>query len=205
MESTTTTELKKRLRREISLWEAAQEERSLRESDAALFRRFLSLPQVERCETLLLFWGVGAEPDTGTLVQSLTQRGRRVALPRCLRGGGLEFRLFQGREEMTPNRFGIPEPSDQCPVVAPCEAQLALIPAMCYDKRGMRLGRGGGYYDRFLAGFSGLSVGLCRDALLRQSLPTQPHDMGVSLVVTQSSVICPAAPSAVGQERRKES
>ena len=54
-----------------------------------------------------------------------------------------------------------------------------------------RLGQGGGYYDRYLAGFQGFTVALCRDALLRDEIPTQPHDVPVQLVVTETRSLSP--------------
>ena len=65
------------------------------------------------------------------------------------------------------------------------EIDLALVPAVCYDRRGYRLGFGGGYYDRWLADFSGFRVGLCRGLVLQDRVPTEAHDSRVDLLITE--------------------
>ena len=64
-----------------------------------------------------------------------------------------------------------------------------LVPGLCYDREGYRLGFGGGYYDRWLAGCSGWKVGLCRAALLQDRLPRGPYDIPVDLVVTEEECL----------------
>lgn len=59
------------------------------------------------------------------------------------------------------------------------------MPAVCYDRRGYRLGFGGGYYDRWLEHFAGFRVGLCRKAVLQDRVPTEAHDSRVDLLITE--------------------
>ena len=73
--------------------------------------------------------------------------------------------------------------------ISPEEIDLVLVPGLCYDRQGYRLGFGGGYYDRWLAGFPGLRVGLCREAVLQDRLPVEHHDLPVDLVVTESECL----------------
>lgn len=162
-----------------------------RKSDHLLLERFLSLPQVEAAPSLLLFYGTGTEPDTGALLEPLLALGKTVALPRCLPGRRMEARVYRGKEHLTPGPFGIPEPDMSCPILAREAAALILVPNLLCDRRGYRLGQGGGYYDRYLAGFQGFTVALCRDALLRDEIPTQPHDVPVQLVVTETRSLSP--------------
>lgn len=180
---------KQRLRRQIAAWEAAQSPDDLRRSDEALFHRFLSLPQVQASGTVLLFRGMGAEPDTLPLIETLSAEGKQVVLPRCLPHGGLELRRYLGEERLCRHRFGMLEPDGDCPTVEAEHIDLALIPAVCYDCTRLRLGRGGGFYDRFLPRFPGLSVGLCREALLQQRLPAEDHDCRVDVVLTETLTI----------------
>lgn len=156
-----------------------------RESDETLFRRFLALPWTAEAETLLLFYGVGTEPDTGHLLPELRRLGKRVLLPKCLLGRAMEARLVRSGGDLRPGVFGIPEPLDTCPAVDKGDIDLILVPALCYDLSCYRLGQGGGYYDRYLAGYGGRTVGLCRECLLQKELPTEEHDRAVDLVLTE--------------------
>ena len=98
----------------------------------------------------------------------------------------MEARLYRGMSRLSPGAFGIPEPDPDCPVVKVEDLSMILVPGLCFDLRRFRLGHGGGYYDRYLAGFSGLTVALCRDRLLFPSLPTEPHDRAVDLLLTET-------------------
>lgn len=183
----TTAEEKAGLRRRIRAQLAALTPEMLAQSDRALFDAFLALPQVERAQTLFLFWGVpGREPETQILARALAARGKRVGLPRMLPERGMEVRLFQPDVPLVQASFGIWEPPEQAQLLDRAQLELALVPSMCYDREGYRLGFGGGYYDRWLAGFTGFTVGLCRDCVLQERLPREEHDRRVDLVLTET-------------------
>ncbi len=155
-------------------------------SDTLLLQRFLAFPQLLRSTHVLLYYGVGAEPDTAALLAPLEKAGKVTALPRCLSGGAMEARRYLGPDQLVPDPFGIPQPDESCPVLAPDAFSLILVPALCCDERGYRLGHGGGYYDRYLPRSRAVTVALCRDALLRPHLPTEAHDVPVDIVLTET-------------------
>jgi len=187
--SITTAEEKARLRTAIRAQLAAMPENIRRAEDDALFSAFLSLPEVERADTIFLFCGTGTEPDTSRLFPPLLARGKRLALPRMRPGRQMEVRQFCPDRPLVKHPFGISEPDEGCPLLAPEDIDLVLVPALCYDKKGFRLGMGGGYYDRWLARYSGPAMGLCREGLLRDALPLEPHDRPVDVVITPTQVI----------------
>ena len=159
-----------------------------------LLQRFLALPWTAEADALLLFYGVGAEPDTGHLLLELWRQGKRVLLPKCLPGRAMEARLVRSGDDLRPGAFGIPEPLESCPRVEKGDIDLILVPALCYDLSRRRLGQGGGYYDRWLAGFAGFTAALCRSALLLERIPREPFDRGVELVVTGEGLYGPSRP-----------
>jgi 5-formyltetrahydrofolate cyclo-ligase len=67
--------------------------------------------------------------------------------------------------------------------------ELMAVPGVAFDRNGNRLGRGGGYYDRLLAGFSGLSAGVSFDFQLFPQIPSEPHDIPVDTIVTEFGII----------------
>lgn len=184
--SSTAAEEKRLLRQNVGRVLAAMSPEARRRSDDALFARFLALPQVAAADTIFAFWGIpGKEPDTARLIAALTGQGKRVGLPRMLPGHRMEVRRYCPERPLVPAAFGIWEPGEDCPLLAKEEIGLALVPAVCYDRRGYRLGFGGGYYDRWLAGFSGVRAGLCRELVLRDKVPTEPHDSRVDWLLTE--------------------
>lgn len=158
------------------------------ESDALLVKRLLELPELAAAHSLLLFAGVGTEPDTAPLIEKLLAARKQLALPRVLPERQLECRLYTADTPLIKNRWDIPEPADTSPVLSKDQIELVLVPALCYDRDGYRLGHGGGYYDRFLENYHGLRVGLCRDVFLQDSLPRDEHDQKVQILLTESQV-----------------
>lgn len=183
MLSTITTE-KAALRQAVKEYAITPEEKA--ESDRLLLERFLALPQVKAASSLLLFYGVGPEPETAQLLKELTAAGKTVALPRCLPHGEMEARRYLGPSHLSVGSFGIPEPDDTCPILKRDSFDVILVPNLCCDKACYRLGHGGGYYDRYLSGYTGLTVALCRGKLLQSMLPHEPHDVPMGLVVTET-------------------
>ena len=177
---------KKELRRQVRERLAGLSPEELRVSDSALFARFLALPQVEAAKTIFAFWGIpGKEPDTARLIGELLARGKTVGLPRMLPGHQMEVRRYDPDKPLVRVSFGISEPGEDCPLLAREEIDLALVPAVCYDRRGCRLGFGGGYYDRWLEGFGGFTAGLCRRAVLQDRVPAEAHDARVDVLLSE--------------------
>ena len=148
---------------------------------------------MQSVHTILLYCGMGTEPDTLRLLPPLFAAGKAVCLPRCLPGNQMEVRLVQQDSSLVRHPYGMLEPGTDCPLVPPEDVDLALVPGLAFDRSGGRLGRGGGYYDRWLTRFSGYTVALCRDGLLLDSVPRLPHDVGVELVVTETGLYGPSA------------
>lgn len=182
--STTMAE-KAAFREQIKALERQIPEAQRLESDQALRASFLRLPQLEGADTVLLYYGMGFEVDTRPLLDTLLRRGKRVLLPRCLPGGGMEARCY-APDKLRRHRYGMWEPDPGCEAVEAARIDFVLVPALCYDRQRFRLGRGGGYYDRYLAGYGGFTVGLCRDALLQAAVPREDWDRSVSLVLTET-------------------
>lgn len=177
MPSTTATERKKALR--LALKSAG------RADFGPLFARFLALEQVRAAKGLLLFYGVGDEPDTRPLIQTLLTEGKRVALPRCLPGNRMEARWVKDLSGLVPGHYGIPEPGEDAPFARREELDVILVPNLCCDRAGYRLGHGGGYYDRYLADYGGFTVALCPQERLVDALPREEHDRPVTLVIAR--------------------
>lgn len=189
MQSTIATEkttLRVKIRKALLDMPSAQ----MQKGDEAMFQTLLTLPQVAKAKTISLFWGItGLEPDTSRLVPRLLEAGKVVGLPRIIPDFGMELRQYTPGCPMAPASFGIQEPTIDCPLISKEQVDLVVVPALCYDRQGYRLGYGGGYYDRWLAGYTGATVGMCREAVLQDRVPTEAHDKPVQVVVTDTRVL----------------
>ena len=94
-------------------------------------------------------------------------------------------------EDLEPDKYGIPAPKTSCRAVDREEMDLILVPGLCFDSRGNRLGQGGGYYDRYLEDFDGNTIGLCREYYFQINLPREPLDAFVRVVLTEEGQVWP--------------
>lgn len=176
-------EQKRSLRREKERQTTSLLSEYIKESDRVIIEKLLNLRELKNAETVFLYYSVGREVSTASLIEKLLDEGRSVALPVCGNGGAMSFYPVIGKDTLCPGKFGIPEP----PVtreVRPGAKDIIIVPALCCDRYGNRLGHGAGYYDRYLAQSEAFSVCLCRKALLEEKLPTEDTDIAVSLVLT---------------------
>ncbi len=179
---------KQHLRQDLRHMLSEMDESLRRQSDKALCEAFLEWDGLVAAQTILLYYGIGTEIKTATLLPLLQAQGKRLCLPRCLPDRQMEAREVLSGQRMVLGAFGIPEPSPEAPLVSKGDIDLILVPALCYDKAGYRLGQGGGYYDRYLAEYGGRTVGLCRAALLQTALPREEFDVPVHAVLTETGL-----------------
>ncbi len=160
-----------------------------RRGDGVLIRRLLTLPAFEQARTVFLYLGVGAEPDTRPALRAALARGKTVALPRVTGPGLMEAGRVRALSELRPDRYGIPAPPPESGTVPPECFDLILVPGAAFTRDGGRLGRGGGYYDRYLPQTRGVKAALVRAFQLFPALPIQPHDIPVDLLLTDAGEV----------------
>jgi 5-formyltetrahydrofolate cyclo-ligase len=145
----------------------------------------LALPQVQMAGTVAAYYSIGAEPGTHGLIYALWKRGSYVLLPVLRADLDLDWASYEGPELLRPGPRGLTEPSAPVRgVAAVARADLVIVPALAVDRRGTRLGRGAGCYDRALArvGDQVPTVALVYDGEFLDKLPAGPHDQRVRLV-----------------------
>ncbi len=170
----------------------------LRESADALAARALALPEVAGARAVAAYVSVGAEPGTLALLDALRARGVRVLLPALLPNNDLDWGEYAGADSLARVRHGgrmeLSEPGgERLGPGAVTEADVVLLPGVAVDGRGLRLGRGGGSYDRVLArleraGARPALLVLLYDGEVVDRVPAEPHDRPVDAVVTPSGV-----------------
>ena len=158
------------------------------ERAARVIERFLDLPEVERASTIMLFSSFGSEVPTGSLIERLQRRGVVVALPR-IEGAELVPVPYAPGDPTTTTPFGAEEPVGGTPL-DPSSIDVVGVPGVAFDRRGARIGYGGGYYDRFLRGLRTFTVGLVFGLqVLDEDLPAGHFDLPVDAIVTEEETI----------------
>ncbi|WP_370419664.1 5-formyltetrahydrofolate cyclo-ligase [Streptomyces sp. QH1-20] len=163
-------------------------------AEEALGRRALELPELAGARTVAAYVSVGREPGTRALLEALRARGVRVLLPVLLPDNDLDWGLYRGAGHLVRASRGLLEPDgERLGPDAVTKADTVLLPGLAVDGRGMRLGRGGGSYDRVLArleraGATPARVVLLYDEEVVARVPEEPHDHPVHAVVTPGGV-----------------
>ena len=156
---------------------------------AAMWQTLQAQPAWQNAESVFCFVGALHEPDTMPILQGAPSAGKLLLVPRIAGPGQMQLVPLQSLEQLQPGAFGILEPGQALPAVpAGSGVQLAVLPCLAAARSGARLGHGGGYYDRFLANYSGRRLILCPEALLAQSLPTGPLDEPAQAVLTEKAL-----------------
>jgi 5-formyltetrahydrofolate cyclo-ligase len=176
--------LRKRLLEDID----ALPEAYIVQSDEGIYKNVVSLTEFNRAETIFCYYGIGREPDTVRIIETALEMGKTVTLPVCFKGGVMEARAIEDLGELRESRIHLMEPLDSVRVISPGALDFIVVPALTYDRNGYRLGRGGGFYDRFLSGVNAFTVGVTRQRLLRDTVPCEAHDVPVACVVTEESI-----------------
>ncbi|MEV7690614.1 5-formyltetrahydrofolate cyclo-ligase [Streptomyces bungoensis] len=189
---------KRTLRREFLAVRSGLPGDVVRAAGDALAGRALGLPELAGARTVAAYVSVGGEPGTGALLDALRARGIRVLLPALLPDNDLDWGEYTGPDSLARvqhgGRMALFEPSgERLGPAAVTAADAVLLPGLAVDARGMRLGRGGGSYDRVLArleraGMRPALVVLLYDTEVVARVPAEAHDRPVDAVVTPSGV-----------------
>jgi 5-formyltetrahydrofolate cyclo-ligase len=152
----------------------------------------LAAPEVRRAATVPAYDSVGREPGTGVLLEALVAAGKRVILPLLQADNDLDWAAYSGPDALVPAGRGLLEPTGR-PLGpdAVATADVVIVPGLAVDRTGLRLGRGGGSYDRALGR---VPVGtftcvLLNDDEVLDQVPAAPHDRRVTAAVTERRLV----------------
>lgn len=140
-------------------------------------------PVLQKAKTVFCFLSLEDEPDTNPLIAWMVDNGKRVCIPRCKNNSGEMEAVLLDRSQQTTDALGIPSAKGRG--IPPSEIDLALIPGLAFDSKGNRLGRGKGFYDRYLSsGFLGTTCGICPAQRFLSHLPAEQHDRPMDYIFT---------------------
>lgn len=153
-------------------------------ASGAITDALISLDVFKKCRKPFVFMSVDGEPDTEQIIGLLLAMEREVSVPR-VRGGEMEAVRITPYTDFKRNRWGILEPfkgraADEC--------DLAVVPVVAFDGL-KRVGRGGGYYDKFLSRFPDcVKVGVAFSCRGASGIVTEPHDIPLDILVTEKEI-----------------
>jgi len=154
------------------------------DESSAIMSQLLQNEHVRQAHIVMLYSALPDEVPTQQLIDELASQGKQVLLPRVVSETEMELRRYTSRSDLAAGAFGIMEPvgdvfSDYDTI------DTAIIPGMAFDLAGHRLGRGRGYYDRFLSRIPHVyKIGVCYPTQLVEHVPTDEHDIMMDCIVT---------------------
>lgn len=161
------------------------QERARKSRDIA--RALFALPAFVKARTILFYASLPGEVDTAAMTEKALQLKKQVALPVIVRDQKKMIpTLIDSLDEVQCGAYGICEPKqDAAKAILPNALDMVIVPGLAFDRAQHRLGRGAGYYDRFLAQLPQTvqTVGIAFDFQVVDRLPTEEHDVPLDLVI----------------------
>ena len=161
-------------------------------------QKLLTTAQISTAKSVSAYLPIGNEAETKPLIDALVARGANVYLPAYdVLSKSYVFPRFNGWDDLEPGPYGILQPSDSQANTPGVKSRrysestpevsldVAIIPGLAFDKRGVRLGYGKGVFDRLLAHSKAFKIGLAYDFQVVDKLPKETHDLVMDIVVTE--------------------
>ena len=178
-------ELRKHIKQKISELSIAY----CKSADEKIRKHALSLSEYEHAEVVFCYVGTKDEINTTPMLQEILESGRKLGVPKCISRGVMKVYAITSLDDLEAGAYGIMEPKDYCEEISPHNIDLAFVPCVTCNKKGDRLGYGGGFYDRYLSQTDARRVILCRERIMVSEIPTEEHDLKMEVVVSENGMI----------------
>lgn len=149
----------------------------------AVIERMMAHQRVKNADTIMLYYALPDEVDTHQCIETMYQAGKKVLLPKVIGDGLMEIRKYEGKATLRQGTYNIMEPVGGLYTDYP-DIDIVIVPGISFDREGNRLGRGKGYYDRFLSQTPGLyKLGVCFDFQKVERVPCSSTDVKMDEVL----------------------
>lgn len=160
---------------------------ALLELSAKITDRLEETKLFQQASCIALYHAIAGEVQTAAFIEKW-YREKRLLLP-VVKGSDLLLLQYAGKESLKAGAFGIQEPTEECRIVPESEIDLIIVPGVAFDRQHNRLGRGKGFYDRLLSTLDIPKIGICYDFQLKETIPVEPFDRKMDLIVTEKEVL----------------
>ena len=180
---------KNKIRKDIINKLKNQKEEDRERKSGVILEKLFTDPGFQCSHTILFYASFAGEVDTFDMMKRAQKQGKRIALPAISLPQKTMIPCFVNNldEELEKGPYGIRQPrTSRARALTVDEIDLSIVPGVAFDKQNHRLGRGAGYYDRFLSSFppGKLAIGLAYDFQIVDSLPVEEHDISVTRVIS---------------------
>ncbi len=173
---------KRKIRQAVRAEIAKLSDEEKKSISAQIFSELENSSKVSNASVIALFISLPDEPQTSNFIKQLLSKNKRVVVPRI---EGEEMNFYDISEGVFKGAFGIMEPIATTPI-NPAEMDVMIVPGVAFTRQGARLGRGKGFYDKYLShkDFHAYTIGVCYPCQVVENIPTEEHDKPLDLVIT---------------------
>lgn len=157
-------------------------------ADEGIFNKVINLKAYKNAKTIFIFVGVKDEINTSLIINHALEQGKTVTVPLSFSDGIMEARKINSLDDLHEAKFGLLESPKDTEVFTLEQIDLSFIPCLAADKKGNRLGYGGGYYDRFFSEDNSRAIILCREIQLLENVIKEDHDISFTKVLTEKNL-----------------
>lgn len=179
-------ETKESLRSKLLVQRNALSREDISKYSEKISQKIFKHPKFISSKSLFLYFSIGSEVSTSSLLDESLRLGKNVFLPVLDNSSNLSFHKFESFLKMKKGKFGILEPTSKVSLV---DSDLVIVPALAFDLHLHRLGYGKGYYDRFLKNTSSYKLGICFDFQLIEKIPNEHHDQKMDEVISEKRTL----------------
>lgn len=180
-------DVKRSLRSEVRNQLAKLTDQEFRQKTKAIHQAFLESREWADSSVIAMTISRRPEVPTRPIIEQAWREGKTVCIPKCLpETKEMHFRRFKDDSELEVVYFGLQEPIiHQTELIKPEDIDLIVVPGICFDLEGYRIGYGGGYYDRYLEGFMNETASLAFHCQIVERVPREVHDIPVKQIFTE--------------------
>ena len=182
-------EYKGALRKKIRAWRQGIDPEQKKTWDLKIAQNVRRLYQYKSAKTILAYVSTPIEVSTAEIIKNARLDGKKVAVPRCIKGTRqMQFFYINSTDDLEEGSFSLMEPKETLPKLENFDGCLMLLPAFSVDRGGYRLGYGMGYYDRFLAKYTGSTACICYSENVCGNMHRGKFDRPVDVIVTEKFI-----------------
>jgi len=180
---------KQLLRNKLKTARLALSDEKKKSFDSEIATKIISSKEYMEARTVICYVSGENEIDTRSIIGAALANKKRVAVPKTEKSDRtMKFYVITSFSQLEAGNYKLLEPIDSCILLDNYTDSICIAPALGYDLYGHRIGYGKGFYDKFLADYTGISIGLCYTGCVGKEIPHEEFDVPVDVLVTQNYI-----------------
>lgn len=188
LKSTSSSIQKKEIRKTHLKERLNYDNKKLQDFSDEILKKLEALEVFQKAKNIMFYIPIKNEVNTIPIIKKYIRK-KQIALPKIQSDKKIHAHLLESFENLKTGKYKIEEPNDETPEIDPQKLDIIIIPGISFDKQGLRIGYGKGYYDEFLKTTKAKKIALAYDFQIHKNIKGEIHDEKVDLIITEKSII----------------